>query len=86
MTMLSIFEVEQPTLTRGRGEPSFCNFCGEYCQDDNWKATNHGIIHNGWCIKAMMFHFRVVHNKPEEINWLVKHGIDPYKSRFEQSA
>jgi hypothetical protein len=83
-TMLSIFqEQEKPRL---ENKASFCDFCGEYCQNDNWKQNNHSIIHNGWCTKAMMFHFRVHNNNPEEINWLVKNGIDPYRSRFEQSA
>jgi hypothetical protein len=86
MTMLSIFEVEKTNLTSGKGEPSFCDFCGEYCQDNNWKHTNHGIIHNGWCVKAMMFHIRAKQGNADEINWLVKNGIDPYKSRLEQSA
>lgn len=83
-TMLSIFqEVEAPKLEK---KSSFCEFCGEFCRDDYWKATNHGIIHNGWCVKAMMFHFRVEHGNADEINWLVSKGIDPYKSRFEQKA
>jgi hypothetical protein len=85
-SMLSIFEVEQPKLISGKGEPSFCDFCGEYCQDNYWKDTNHGIIHNGWCVKAMMFHMRAKLGNADEINWLVSKGIDPYRSRFEQSA
>jgi hypothetical protein len=33
----------------------------------------------------MMFHNRVHSNHPEEIAWLQKHGIDPRKSRFDES-
>jgi hypothetical protein len=33
----------------------------------------------------MMFHNRVHSNHPEEIAWLQKHGIDPSKSRFDES-
>ena len=80
-TMLSIFEPQTAKV-----ESSFCEFCGEFCSNDTWKSINHGIIFNGWCVKAMIYHNQVHLNDPERINWLVKHNIDPYKSRFEQSA
>jgi hypothetical protein len=84
MTMLSIFE--EPELKQISREPQTCDFCGEVSANGVVHMNNHGIIFNGWCIKAMMFHNRVHNNNPDEINWLVRHGIDPYRSKFEQSA
>jgi hypothetical protein len=84
MTMLSIFE--QPELKQISQEPQACEFCGEVSRNSVIQMNNHGIIFNGWCVKAMMFHNRANQGNADVINWLVKNGIDPYKSRFEQSA
>jgi hypothetical protein len=84
MTMLSIFE--EPALKQISYEPQACEFCGEVSRNSVIHMNNHGIIFNGWCVKAMMFHNRTHNGNADEINWLVKNGIDPYRSRFEQSA
>lgn len=78
--MLSIFE----PVIRDLKELIECDFCHEQMPRALFD-TNHGLIFNGWCIKAMMFHNRVHSNHPEEIAWLQKHGIDPRKSRFDES-
>lgn len=83
-SVLSIFE----TVTeRQYPDPQAivrCHFCNEES-----KAVligqNHQLIFNGWCIKAMLFHNRAGYKNPEELSWLIKHGIDPDKSRFDES-
>jgi hypothetical protein len=60
----------------------------DFCQEETTLAlmqSNHSLIFNGWCIKAMMFHNRVQSNNETELAWLQRHGIDLMKSRFDQS-
>ena len=61
-----------------------CDFCGEEITRALF-PMNHGLIFNGWCIKAMMFHNRTHNHNPEELAWLEANGIDPEKSRFDKS-
>ena len=56
-----------------------CHFCGER-MGRGTMAFNHGIVFNGWCMKALMFHTRSrgrLHTHTEEAAWLQSHGIDP---------
>lgn len=82
MTMLSIFE--EAVMQRSVVRDVACRFCGEV-MSSAFMDTNHGIIFNGWCVKAMMFHNRSCHNDPAEIAWLKRHGIDPQLSRFDEA-
>ena len=62
-----------------------CLFCGETMQRSVMNF-NHGIVFNGWCMKALAIHTR---NKGQtwtkDAAWLIKKGIDVEKSRFDQS-
>ena len=82
MTMLSIFE--EAVIERSIVRDVACKFCGEV-MSSAFMDTNHGIIFNGWCVKAMMFHNRSCHNDPDEIAWLERNRIDPQLSRFDDT-
>lgn len=82
MTMLSIFE--EPVVKQSIVRDVECKFCHEV-MSSAFMDTNHGIIFNGWCVKAMIFHNRSSHNDPDEIAWLKSHGIDPQLSRFDDT-
>ena len=82
MTMLSIFE--EVATRQAEIYDVACKFCGEV-MSSALIETNHGIIFNGWCVKAMMFHNRAHSNNPDEIAWLKAHGINPELSRFDES-
>lgn len=66
-------------------EPVRCLFCKE-TMPRAVMSFNHGIVFNGWCIKALMYHTR---NQgalyTSEANWLQHLSIDPALSRFDQS-
>lgn len=58
-----------------------------FCNEEMTRAlmpTNHGIVFNGWCIKALMYHTR---NQgalyTSEAKWLQHLRIDPALSRFD---
>jgi hypothetical protein len=82
-TPLSLFETPEPK-TYDWNEIVRCDFCQEETTRARYQS-NHSLIFNGWCIKAMMFHNRAGFNHEEEIAWLREHGIDPQKSRFDES-
>jgi hypothetical protein len=66
-------------------EPVKCLFCGETMRR-SWMSTNHGIIFNGWCMKALAYHARNQGKTwTEESAWLTNKGIDVSKSRFDES-
>lgn len=65
--------------------PVDCFFCGERMSNPGVMAFNHGIVFNGWCTKALMYHTRCRGLHTEEAAWLQKKGIDPEKSRFDES-
>lgn len=62
-----------------------CLFCSEEMNRAQMQ-TNHGIVFNGWCLKALMFHTR---NRGQlwtsEAKWLQHLNIDPALSRFDES-
>ena len=66
-------------------QPIDCIFCGERYATAASAPNNHGIVFNGWCIKALMYHARCQGLHTEEARWLQIHGIDPEKSRFDES-
>lgn len=82
MTMLSIFE--EVAIKENTVRDVSCKFCGEV-MSSALIDTNHGIIFNGWCVKALMFHNRSQAKNPDEIAWLKSHGIDPELSRFDEA-
>lgn len=56
-----------------------CFFCGERMKRGTM-PFNHGIVFNGWCMKALMYHMRSkgrLHTHTEEARWLESKGIDP---------
>lgn len=60
-------------------EPVACLFCGERMRR-GIMDFNHGIVFNGWCMKALMYHMRSkgrLHTHTEEARWLESHGIVP---------
>jgi uncharacterized Zn finger protein len=62
-----------------------CHFCNEKMQRAVMN-TNHGIVFNGWCMKALAYHVRncgVLYS--EEARWLQARGISPNVSRFDKS-
>ena len=66
-------------------EPVPCLFCGETMRRSTMR-TNHGIVFNGWCMKALCYHTRTQGKTyTEEAAWLSQKGIDPLKSRFDES-
>jgi len=65
--------------------PVDCFFCGERMSNPSVMVFNHGIVFNGWCGKALAYHTRCQGNHTEEAAWLQKKGIDPEKSRFDES-
>lgn len=66
-------------------EPIDCFFCGERMNPPAIMSFNHGIVFNGWCMKALAYHTRCQGLHTEEAAWLQKKGIDPNKSRFDES-
>lgn len=63
-----------------------CHFCGER-GIRAMMHTNHGIVFNGWCMKALMYHLRSVgrlHTHTEEAAWLESKGIDPTCDKHNQ--
>jgi len=65
--------------------PVDCFFCGERMNNPAVMNSNHGIVFNGWCMKALAYHVRSKGMHTEEAAWLQKKGIDPEKSRFDES-
>jgi hypothetical protein len=60
-----------------------------FCNEEMTRAVmpfNHGIVFNGWCVKALMYHTR---NSGQlwtsEAKWLQHLNIDPALSRFDES-
>jgi len=62
-----------------------CLFCSEEMNRAQMQ-TNHGIVFNGWYVKALMMHTR---NRGQlwtsEAKWLQHLNIDPALSRFDES-
>lgn len=66
-------------------EPTKCLFCGETMRRA-LMHTNHGIVFNGWCMKALAYHTRNMgRTYTEEARWLESKGIQVGLSRFDNS-
>lgn len=66
-------------------EPVPCLFCGETMRRSLMR-TNHLIVFNGWCMKALSYHTRNQGKTyTQEAAWLIQKGIDPEKTRFDES-
>jgi len=66
-------------------EPVSCRFCGER-MSRALMQNNHGIVFNGWCMKALCYHTRTQGKTyTQEAAWLSQKGVDPLKSRFDES-
>lgn len=92
MEQLSIFDdieaAENAKRDREREllkTPTSCLFCNERISNASWGATNHGIVFNGWCVKALMYHTRCQGMHTSEAKWLTHVGIDPLKDRWDES-
>ena len=66
--------------------PATCHFCGEQSANSYLAQNGHGIVFNGWCMKALVWH---TGNKSalwtDKAGWLQSKGIDPALSRFDES-
>lgn len=61
----------------------FCHFCGEQ-MTRAVMPFNHGIVFNGWCMKALAYHIRNGgKHHTEEARWLESKGIDPKCNRYD---
>jgi len=65
--------------------PVDCFFCGEPYNNEYLMRTNHGIVFNGWCMKALSYYWRCNGLHTEEAAWLNNKGIDFSKSQFDES-
>ncbi len=65
--------------------PVDCFFCGERMNPPAIMTFNHGIVFNGWCMKALSYYWRCKGLHTEEAAWLQHNGIDPNKSQFDES-
>jgi hypothetical protein len=62
-----------------------CHFCKETMQRF-MMTNNHGVVFNGWCMKALGYHVRNGHRLHSvEAEWLQSKGINPELSRFDES-
>jgi len=64
-----------------------CFFCGEK-MPRGIMSFNHGIVFNGWCMKALAYHMRSkgrLHTHTVEAAWLMSHGIDPHLDSHDES-
>jgi hypothetical protein len=61
-----------------------CHFCGEQ-MPRGWMPNNHGIVFNGWCMKALAYAIRN-HGRQwtEEAAWLERKGIPFDADRFDE--
>lgn len=75
---------DQAARNAWMAEEVACLFCGEKMKRATM-GSNHGIIFNGWCIKAMVLHNRAGGGNEQELAWLRQHGINPELSKFDQS-
>ena len=92
MNMLPLFEeiqeqseADQKRIDEILKTPVDCFFCGERMYPPTVMVFNHGIVFNGWCVKALMYHARAKHLHTVEAEWLQKKGIAWDKSRFDES-